>query len=54
MTGFMRAIFGNRMLHNHMLESTAIPDAGVTENSRSMKSSDRSSREAPTIGRWSF
>lgn len=31
MTGFMRAIFGNRMLHNHMLKSTAISDAGVTK-----------------------
>ena len=27
----MRAIFGNRMLHNHMLKSTAISDAGVTK-----------------------
>ncbi|WP_430249457.1 plasmid partitioning protein RepA [Neorhizobium sp. DAR64860/K0K1] len=31
MTGFMRAIFGNRMLHNAMLKSTAISDAGVTK-----------------------
>lgn len=31
MTGFMRAIFGNRMLHSHMLKSTAISDAGVTK-----------------------
>ncbi|RWO03889.1 MAG: plasmid partitioning protein RepA [Mesorhizobium sp.] len=31
MTGFMRAIFGNRMLHNPMLKSTAISDAGVTK-----------------------
>lgn len=31
MTGFMRAIFGNRMLQNHMLKSTAISDAGVTK-----------------------
>lgn len=31
MTGFMRAIFGNRMLTNAMLKSTAISDAGVTK-----------------------
>lgn len=31
MSGFMRAIFGNRMLHNSMLKSTAISDAGVTK-----------------------
>ncbi|MBW9054610.1 plasmid partitioning protein RepA [Rhizobium mesosinicum] len=31
MTGFMRAIFGNRMLQNSMLKSTAISDAGVTK-----------------------
>jgi chromosome partitioning protein len=31
MTGFMRAIFGNRMLRNAMLKSTAISDAGVTK-----------------------
>lgn len=31
MTGFMRAIFGNRMLQNAMLKSTAISDAGVTK-----------------------
>jgi len=27
----MRAIFGNRMLQNAMLKSTAISDAGVTK-----------------------
>lgn len=31
MTGFMRAIFGNRMLHNPMVKSTAVSDAGVTK-----------------------
>lgn len=31
MTGFMRAIFGNRMLQNAMLKSTAVADAGVTK-----------------------
>jgi chromosome partitioning protein len=31
MTGFMRAIFGNRMLQNAMLKSTAVSDAGVTK-----------------------
>lgn len=31
MTGFMRAIFGNRMLQNPMLKSTAVSDAGVTK-----------------------
>lgn len=31
MTGFMRAIFGNRMLRHPMLKSTAISDAGVTK-----------------------
>ena len=31
MAGFMRAIFGNRMLQNAMLKSTAISDAGVTK-----------------------
>ncbi len=31
MTGFMRAIFGNRMLASPMLKSTAISDAGVTK-----------------------
>ncbi len=31
MSGFMRAIFGNRMLHHAMLKSTAISDAGVTK-----------------------
>ncbi|MGO7419687.1 plasmid partitioning protein RepA [Rhizobium ruizarguesonis] len=31
MTGFMRAIFGNRMLHNAMVKSTAVADAGVTK-----------------------
>lgn len=31
MTGFMRSIFGNRMLQNAMLKSTAISDAGVTK-----------------------
>ncbi|KQU74500.1 plasmid partitioning protein RepA [Aminobacter aganoensis] len=31
MTGFMRAIFGNRMLQYPMLKSTAISDAGVTK-----------------------
>ncbi|MCM2458866.1 plasmid partitioning protein RepA [Rhizobium sp. CG4] len=31
MSGFMRAIFGNRMLQNPMLKSTAISDAGVTK-----------------------
>jgi chromosome partitioning protein len=31
MTGFMRSIFGNRMLQHAMLKSTAISDAGVTK-----------------------
>ncbi|MFD1330206.1 plasmid partitioning protein RepA [Mycoplana ramosa] len=31
MAGFMRAIFGNRMLQNPMLKSTAVSDAGVTK-----------------------
>jgi chromosome partitioning protein len=31
MTGFMKAIFGNRMLHNAMVKSTAVADAGVTK-----------------------
>ncbi|OLP42523.1 plasmid partitioning protein RepA [Rhizobium oryziradicis] len=31
MTGFMRAIFGNRMLNNAMVKSTAVADAGVTK-----------------------
>ncbi|PTM88383.1 plasmid partitioning protein RepA [Mycoplana dimorpha] len=31
MAGFMRAIFGNRMLQSPMLKSTAISDAGVTK-----------------------
>ncbi len=31
MTGFMRAIFGNRMLQHAMLKSTAVSDAGVTK-----------------------
>ncbi len=31
MTGFMRSIFGNRMLHNAMVKSTAVSDAGVTK-----------------------
>jgi chromosome partitioning protein len=31
MTGFMRAIFGNRMLNHAMLKSTAVADAGVTK-----------------------
>jgi len=31
MAGFMRGIFGNRMLQTHMLKSTAISDAGVTK-----------------------
>ena len=31
MTGFMRAIFGNRMLQNAMVKSTAVADAGVTK-----------------------
>lgn len=31
MTGFMRAIFGNRMLNSAMLKSTAVADAGVTK-----------------------
>lgn len=31
MTGFMRAIFGKRMLQNAMVKSTAIADAGVTK-----------------------
>jgi chromosome partitioning protein len=31
MTGFMRAIFGNRMLQNAMVKSTAVSDAGVTK-----------------------
>ncbi|MGN6585690.1 MAG: plasmid partitioning protein RepA [Rhizobiaceae bacterium] len=31
MSGFMRAIFGNRMLQHPMLKSTAISDAGVTK-----------------------
>lgn len=31
MTGFMRAIFGNRMMQNAMLKSTAVSDAGVTK-----------------------
>ena len=31
MTGFMRAIFGNRMLRNAMVKSTAVADAGVTK-----------------------
>lgn len=31
MTGFMRSIFGNRMLQNAMLKSTAVSDAGVTK-----------------------
>lgn len=31
MMGFMRAIFGNRMLQTAMLKSTAISDAGVTK-----------------------
>ena len=31
MTGFMRAIFGNRLLQNAMVKSTAISDAGMTK-----------------------
>jgi chromosome partitioning protein len=31
MTGFMRSIFGNRVLENTMLKSTAISDAGLTK-----------------------
>lgn len=31
MTGFMRAIFGNRMLSSAMVKSTAVADAGVTK-----------------------
>jgi chromosome partitioning protein len=31
MTGFMRAIFGNRMLNHAMVKSTAVADAGVTK-----------------------
>lgn len=31
MTGFMRAIFGKRMLQNAMVKSTAVADAGVTK-----------------------
>lgn len=31
MTGFMRSIFGNRMLQHAMLKSTAVSDAGVTK-----------------------
>ena len=31
MAGFMRSIFGNRVLSNAMLKSTAISDAGLTK-----------------------
>ena len=31
MAGFMRSIFGNRVLDNAMLKSTAISDAGLTK-----------------------
>lgn len=31
MSGFMRSIFGNRVLNNAMLKSTAISDAGLTK-----------------------
>jgi len=31
MAGFMRSIFGNRVLENAMLKSTAISDAGLTK-----------------------
>lgn len=31
MTGFMRAIFGKRLLQNAMVKSTAISDAGITK-----------------------
>lgn len=31
MTGFMRAIFGKRLLENAMVKSTAISDAGITK-----------------------
>lgn len=31
MAGFMRSIFGNRVLENEMLKSTAISDAGLTK-----------------------
>jgi chromosome partitioning protein len=31
MVGFMRSLFGDRMLTNMMLKSTAISDAGITK-----------------------
>ena len=31
MVGFMQAMFGSRMLKNHMVKSTAISDAGITK-----------------------
>jgi chromosome partitioning protein len=31
MAGFMRSIFGNRVLSNAMLKSTAVSDAGLTK-----------------------
>ncbi|MEO1986470.1 MAG: plasmid partitioning protein RepA [Martelella sp.] len=31
MVGFMQAMFGARMLKNHMLKSTAVSDAGITK-----------------------
>jgi chromosome partitioning protein len=31
MSGFMKSIFGNRLLENAMVKSTAISDAGLTK-----------------------
>lgn len=49
--GFLRSLFGNRVLTATMLKSTAISDAGLTKQTL-YEVDARISRAAPMTGRW--
>ena len=44
MVGFMRSLFGERMLTNQMVKSTAISDAGITKQTLYEVSRDQFTR----------
>ena len=44
MVGFMRSLFGDRMVTNMMLKSTAISDAGITKQTLYEVSRDQFTR----------
>ena len=54
MVGFMRSLFGDRMVTNMMLKSTAISDAGITKQTLYEVSRDQFTRATSTAqwNRW--